>query len=251
MTVTKFPKGRVLTALNAEVTTAAVSIDTIKIDRRQVTLAVFRQLCIEDIFDWDAMALRGVGWGWTNYLIDEHASPKRAIHIVWQRGSELRRCVVYRKIQGFGSRYTSESRQRFLDSVVSESERYDGPEAGKYLGAKCISTPLGERRPEGVDVARHFPNYEGKSFLEPYPKGDAVAYRESYREWQARQGAHWSRQAALREAYHQRRAAAMTAYREEVRAKYAELIDFWERRHDEYEALVAPLFDLPQLFIAV
>lgn len=34
-----------------------------KIDHRQATLAVVRQLCIEDIFDWEAMALRGVGWG--------------------------------------------------------------------------------------------------------------------------------------------------------------------------------------------
>jgi hypothetical protein len=97
MSVTSFPKR--LTALNAEVTTATISIQAMVIERRQVTLSVFQQLIEEPIFDWKAMALRGVGCGFVNYLVD--GSPADVIHLVWQRGNELRRCKVLRRVNWY------------------------------------------------------------------------------------------------------------------------------------------------------
>lgn len=85
---------RALTAHNAVIKTASVSIRTLTIEGRQVTLAVFRQLIEEDIFDPDARILRGVGWGHVRYLIEE--PPEEAINLVWQRGDELRRCILKR-----------------------------------------------------------------------------------------------------------------------------------------------------------
>ena len=80
----------VLISQNAEITTATITIRSLTVDRRQVTLALFRQLQEEDIFDWSTMQLRGVGWGHVRYMIE--ASPEIAINLVWQKGTELRRC---------------------------------------------------------------------------------------------------------------------------------------------------------------
>ena len=53
--------GRRLTARNAIVSTAMIQLATLTLDRKQVTLAVFRQLIEEQIFDWQTLALRGAG----------------------------------------------------------------------------------------------------------------------------------------------------------------------------------------------
>jgi hypothetical protein len=92
MTVVKFPRGRV------EIVPLEVWIETIQRGPREITAAIFWQLVEEDIFDWQPMALRGVGWGWTNYPIEAH--PQDAIHLVWQRGSVLRRCKIQSRRPG-------------------------------------------------------------------------------------------------------------------------------------------------------
>lgn len=60
---------KILNAENAQIITATVSVKTITIERRQVTLSVFRQLQSEDIIDLEVFRLRGVGWGHVRYLI--------------------------------------------------------------------------------------------------------------------------------------------------------------------------------------
>jgi hypothetical protein len=83
---------RVLTAQNAVINTASVQIKTLTVAGKQVTLAVFRQLIEEHIFDWATGRLRGVGWGHVRYLIDR--PPEAATNLVWQSGDHLRRCIV-------------------------------------------------------------------------------------------------------------------------------------------------------------
>ena len=61
---------KILTAQNAEILTASITIQSLTVEKRQVTLAVFRQLLVEDIIDWDKITLRGVGWGHVRYLIE-------------------------------------------------------------------------------------------------------------------------------------------------------------------------------------
>lgn len=85
----------VVTVENAQIKTAAVEIKTLTISGRQVTLSVFRQIQEEDIFD-ENLALKGVPWGTVNYFWKEDFT-KDKIHLLWQRGKELRRCILFRK----------------------------------------------------------------------------------------------------------------------------------------------------------
>jgi hypothetical protein len=90
----------VLTAQNAVINTASVQIKTLTVAGKQVTLAVFRQLIEEHIFDWAIGGLRGVGWGHVRYLIDR--PPEAAVNLVWQSGDQLRRCIVERRVDRTG-----------------------------------------------------------------------------------------------------------------------------------------------------
>jgi hypothetical protein len=84
-----------LTVQHAEVHTATVSIRTLTIDRKQVTLATFRQLREESVVTWEG-ELAGVPWGAVNYCPDKKACEGIIgghLHVVWQKDSELRRAT--------------------------------------------------------------------------------------------------------------------------------------------------------------
>jgi hypothetical protein len=79
---------------DAHLKTAIVEIKSLVVSGKQVTLAVFRQLQEEAILT-DDLNLKGTPWGRVNYcpagrrcLQGEH------LHIVWQKGSELRRATI-------------------------------------------------------------------------------------------------------------------------------------------------------------
>lgn len=79
----------------AMVKTAAVEIKTLTISGKQVTLAVFRQLQEEALIDPKTCKLNGVPWGRVNYHPDQSCKDTgEHIHVVWQKGSELRRSCV-------------------------------------------------------------------------------------------------------------------------------------------------------------
>lgn len=74
--------------------TATVEIKALTVSGKQVTLAVFRQLQEERLMDSDG-EFRGVPWGHVNYHPDGCATEGYPhIHVVWQKGSELRRAKV-------------------------------------------------------------------------------------------------------------------------------------------------------------
>lgn len=83
----------------ASVRTASVEIRALTVDKKQMTLAVFRQLIEEPLFDLETFALRGQAWGSVNYhpvpKICPHGSHR---HVVWQLGRELRRATVEREM---------------------------------------------------------------------------------------------------------------------------------------------------------
>lgn len=83
----------ILTGQNAIVRTAAVEIKTMHIGNKQVTLAVFRQLKDEDIIDVQTGQLKGVPWGTVNYFWGE-CKEGTHLHVVWQKGTDLRRCCL-------------------------------------------------------------------------------------------------------------------------------------------------------------
>jgi hypothetical protein len=84
----------------AELRTATITVRALTIDRRQVTLAVFRQLREEPLIDTETGHFHGLPWGTVNYCPDKRvcggdpASPWRPhLHVAWQRGDELRRAT--------------------------------------------------------------------------------------------------------------------------------------------------------------
>ena len=96
-----------LTVHNVHISTATVEIKKFTVDSKQVTLAVFRQL-IEEPLVADDGTLNGVPWGTVNYHPGKqcravpHEGEQRDydytgyehLHVVWQKGSELRRTTV-------------------------------------------------------------------------------------------------------------------------------------------------------------
>jgi hypothetical protein len=87
--------GKQLTPQNATITTASIHVQALTIGKKQVTLAVFRQLEDEDIINPLDAGLAGEPWGRVNYHPDKCAEDKEHIHVVWQKGDELRRATVY------------------------------------------------------------------------------------------------------------------------------------------------------------
>lgn len=83
----------------ANVNTVSIEINALKIGKKQVTMGVFRQLENESIINFETMELKGIPWGKVNYwpkpCNDDH------LHIVWQKGKELKRACVFKNIYGF------------------------------------------------------------------------------------------------------------------------------------------------------
>lgn len=85
-----------LTTQNATITTATIEIQALTIGRKQVTQSVFRQLPEEPLIAEDG-TLNGTPWGTVNYHPDKCGDNERKHwHVVWQRGTELRRSRITR-----------------------------------------------------------------------------------------------------------------------------------------------------------
>jgi hypothetical protein len=84
----------------ATVMTATVQVKCLTINGRKVTLALFRQLIDEPLVTEDGVTLLGVPWGKVNYHPDGCGGDEayRHIHVVWQKGDELRRAYVERPV---------------------------------------------------------------------------------------------------------------------------------------------------------
>lgn len=89
-----------LTTQNATITTATIEVKALTIGARQVTLAVFRQLRSEQLIAEDGTLL-GTPWGTVNYHPDKCADEKEHVHVVWQKGTELRRANVQAPADAF------------------------------------------------------------------------------------------------------------------------------------------------------
>ncbi len=105
-----------ITITDASIKQVSIEVKVIKIDNKQMTLAVFRQLPEERLIDHLTGKLRGIPWGRVNYHVEcsdavpvltyghevidkvfqekgrKHVDPH--LHIVWQKGNELRRSIV-------------------------------------------------------------------------------------------------------------------------------------------------------------
>jgi hypothetical protein len=77
---------------HATVHTATIDVKIMRVDKKQVTMGLFRQLDEESIFNPDG-TLRGTPWGRVNYCWSDNKIGT-AFHVVWQDGEHLKRSAV-------------------------------------------------------------------------------------------------------------------------------------------------------------
>lgn len=280
-----------LTTETATITTAAIQIRTLTIGRKQVTLAVFRQLREKPLIAEDG-TLNGVPWGIVNYHPDKCGDDySDHWHIVWQHGSELRRSYIaeaadFDHVTRSGNRppahwHTSQAVNQYLTAVVymgitaggdsilgvkpghvSYGDGNDDPKphvADLILPAAIAGTDSFPVRATAAPEAVHAANWAGQLRVRRAraDKGFSDYERGLSADWQAR--ARESRSKAVEEAQ---------VYHLDAMAKLRNLIENWggyDAINEAYEAEIAAeevrrqqhrdtraaLADLPQLFIAV
>jgi hypothetical protein len=87
---------RAINVRDAHIKTASVEAKTLTVGGKQVTMGVFRQLKVENILGGFGTELRGTPWGTVNYF-PKPCEPDH-LHVVWQKGGELRRSCVYEPV---------------------------------------------------------------------------------------------------------------------------------------------------------
>lgn len=246
---------RVLTAENALVRTASVTVRSLTIEGRQVTLSVFRQLIEEDIVafsDWSTPAtLRGVGWGHVRYLLD--APVDQAINLVWQKGNELRRCIVQREKQDGWLSVAANIQDALVNVRTKESVLYDWQRYLHLDGGTAVDRRelANNSRVLRLNPTRQWPWSTPPAGLEvtiahAEVPADVVdpAWKDSLvyinHRWTTDLNARRDRD--FDKVFKEYEAQVRQRLQEEVAERSA-----WIAARD---ALVAPLFDLPQLFIA-
>lgn len=129
---------RTLTVQNAQITTATVEIQTLTVGGKQVTLAVFRQLKREPLVNDDG-TLNGTPWGIVNYHPDKCADGDPHIHVVWQRGSELRRSACRKPVTLWPIQ--PPSAEKWLDAALLDGWR-PSAENRPSNGKDCIEVQV-------------------------------------------------------------------------------------------------------------
>lgn len=133
-----------LTAQAAELTTATVQIQKLVVNRKQVTLAVFRQLYEERLYDWRTWKPAGTPWCRVNHHPDKCSDASTHEHVVWQKGNELRRDRI--------SVATTHPWWHFPNFGFVDDEVLCLAAVG-IAGVKGEDARRTHRTPEGVDVS--------------------------------------------------------------------------------------------------
>lgn len=138
-----------ITVHEAQVTTAAVEIKTITVRGKQVTLALFRQLKEEPLVN-DEGQFVGTAWGVVNYHPGKCAEERVHLHVVWQKGDELRRARLDDpKDEG---PFWPEQGDEYLQLLYNWEERKWWSPSGKETAeSACWAYPS---PPEGLFVTR-------------------------------------------------------------------------------------------------
>ena len=104
-----------LTPNNAVLTTATITIATLRLDKRQVTQAMFRQVPERSPIGADGGLIEGaVPWGLVSYWWPDASRPQPAesrynsIHLLWQYRHQLHRARLWAPLWVFGSEHASE-----------------------------------------------------------------------------------------------------------------------------------------------
>lgn len=107
-----------ITVNDVQIKGLTVEIKSLTVGKKQLTLSLMRQFIEESIFDLEHMLLKGTPWGFINYFWgdDKEKTPDNYMHLIWQKGGELRRCVLRKEYQ------TNSHRQdyRYLQGAVKD-----------------------------------------------------------------------------------------------------------------------------------
>jgi hypothetical protein len=215
--------GKQLTPQNATITTATIQVQALTIGKKQVTLAVFRQLEAEDIIKPLDANLAGEPWGRVNYHPDKCADEKEHIHVVWQKGDELRRATVY---EPSVAAYKHPTAGLYVEALIAEGLDHRDPRAGGTDRIQVVKAG----REGGVGITRF--TYHGVQFHGPVRSDFLAVFNNHY--FRRDQGENlWHRV---------RHVAGPEATSESIAASLPVLA---------YKTSWRQLKDLPQLFIAV
>jgi hypothetical protein len=85
-----------ITTDHATIRTATVSVKVLTLDKKQMTLSVFRQLPCEHIVDPETRSLRGTPWGTVNYFWKDCGfdGVRDHLHVVWEKEGRLYRACI-------------------------------------------------------------------------------------------------------------------------------------------------------------
>lgn len=92
-----------ITINDVQIKELTVEIKSLTVGRKQLTLSLMRQFIDESIINEQEMLLKGVPWGFINYFWGEgkNKTPEHYLHLIWQKGSELRRCIIPKKYNSY------------------------------------------------------------------------------------------------------------------------------------------------------
>lgn len=118
-----------ITINDVQIKGLTVEVKSLTVGRKQLTLSLMRQFIYEDIIDEEHMLLRGVPWGFINYFWGDKkdCSTEHYLHLIWQKNSELRRCILRKK-------YNDYDKRNFINYCVKEINKFNTEITDLYKG---------------------------------------------------------------------------------------------------------------------
>jgi hypothetical protein len=260
-----------LDAASATITTASVTIRTLRVGTKQLTQAVFRQLPSRNLVDSEKVELKGTVWGWVNFTPADE-KPKAEYddvptQFVAQFGEELCRCpFVVRHQSQHSSGVIGELRRRYdvCARAVAYARVLAGDESIFVKVAPYVTPPITIRHASyfGDSVFETYDGYEPRDwpkfrehiqlferFLRPRDTGKYFPDKgggSTYRNVSAADDKEVARLAILDAA------KAITPLDEQaLLCRMTEHADRAKAYAERWNALMDRLGTAPQLFIAV
>lgn len=240
-----------LATQDVTLSTATVEVRTLTLGRKQVTLAVFRQLPEAPLVAEDG-TLNGEAWGWVNYCPDRTCGTgggDNHRHIVWQRDGELRRSRVEDRALHGNSYWLAEA-----DAFISAHahEVLDG--RGRYWEGRL---PTGNGRGEiyfkvsGVSLGAEIPDKLSRaaSAWQAWAETAEMAGKCPDQEWRAWDVASYRER--LDELLMELGPAPSPEEVDVLHAALLAAVGIEKERRQRHVGVRRALWGLPQLFIAV
>lgn len=242
-----------LTVHNVEIQTPTITIGVMKVGRKQVTLAVFRQLREAGLVSKDGY-LVGRPWGVVNYHPDKCAEAEPHWHVVWQQGDQLRRAAV--DIRPSFPVFGSDEGDRFIASWVHDLIVDSGD---RWVEKDSLTTNLARyedvvtRLSDGLPVSYGL-TAEGRrataAWIELQDNAENLRERGP-NEWLEKTVLDNKRRLAAAMEKFTAQVAAFGATTSELATQHQAVVDAERQRRRRHIEVRRQLAELPQLFIAV